>query len=127
MTARSYSVTYEARPWTMNKDASGRTNRWDRGLRVAEWRGVFHLRALEAKIPKLDAVNVTITQELKNRQHMPDTCFGCAPAAKAALDGLVDAGILADDDPDHVRRISYDPPTVTGRDALTLTLTEVAP
>ena len=48
----------------------------------------------------------------------------CAGAAKAILDGLVDAGVFLDDGPDHVTAITYHAPRLTGRDALTVLVAE---
>ncbi len=118
-----YTLTHVARPWTMNMDSSGRSNRWSKGERVREWRGVFHLLAIEQKIPALHAVTVTVVHETATRR-IVDT-VACAPAAKAAIDGLVDAGLWPDDGPSFVTDVTFRPPRCTGRDALTLILMEV--
>ena len=52
------------------------------------------------------------------------TCAVVA-AYKAGLDGLVDAGVLPDDGPEHVTAVTFVPPERTGQDGLTITLTEV--
>jgi hypothetical protein len=43
----------------------------------------------------------------------------CNPAVKAAIDGLVDAGIVPDDSPAYLRSVEFLAP-MKGRDALTL-------
>jgi hypothetical protein len=51
----------------------------------------------------------------------------CYPAAKAAIDGLVDAGVIPDDGPQYVTRLTFDPPVLRSAagDALELSLVEV--
>jgi hypothetical protein len=49
---------------------------------------------------------------------MQDTA-ACFPAAKAAIDGLVDSGLITDDTPDIVKTITFHAPR-TGRDGLVL-------
>jgi hypothetical protein len=89
-----------------------------------EWRGVFHFLALEAKVPTLDEITVIVRHELKNKAHMPDI-GACMPSAKAAIDGLIDAGVIDDDDPEHLVALTLEPPKVTGRHALVLEISEV--
>lgn len=43
----------------------------------------------------------------------------CHPAVKAAIDGIVDAGVLLDDSPQYVKSIRF-LPTERGKDGLTL-------
>ena len=115
----SWTLTHEAKPWTMN-DARGQSNRWKEADRTKEWRGVFHLLALEAKVPALPSVVVTVLHETRTRT-LPD-CGACAPAVKAAIDGLVDAGVIPDDTPEFLTEIRFMAPFKTGRDALVLIL-----
>ena len=88
---------------------------------IADWRTA--LLAVEQKIPALHAVTVTVVHETATRR-IVDT-VACAPAAKAAIDGLVDAGLWPDDGPSFVTDVTFRPPRCTGRDALTLILMEV--
>jgi hypothetical protein len=44
---------------------------------------------------------------------------------KAAIDGIVDAGVLDDDNPDHLLYVTFYPVEVIGRDGLRLTITEI--
>lgn len=46
----------------------------------------------------------------------------CFPAAKAAIDGLVDAGCWPDDTPDWVTRLEFRPPVMGQGDGLELRL-----
>ena len=52
---------------------------------------------------------------------------GCLPAAKAAIDGLVDARVLADDTPDHVVSLTFKTPIIGKGDALELVITDARP
>jgi hypothetical protein len=49
------------------------------------------------------------------------------PTSKALIDGLVKAGVLVDDDRKHLRRVSIEAGEVKARNAVTLTIAEVAP
>lgn len=110
-------LRYERRPWTLNVERQG--NRWKRAALVKEWRAEF--ARLAAGTARFDAIHVLVQPELKNRAAMPDT-GACIGAAKAAIDGLVDAGVIAGDGPAIVRRLTFAAPTVTGVDALVLTV-----
>ncbi len=59
-----------------------------------------------------------------NRRWRPDV-GACYPAVKAAIDGIVDAGVLDDDNPDHLLYVTFYPVEVIGRDGLRLTITEI--
>jgi crossover junction endodeoxyribonuclease RusA len=115
----SWTLTHEAKAWTMN-DARGSSNRWKEAGRTKEWRGVFWLLAIEAKVPSLPSIVVTVLHETRTAR-LPD-CGACAPAVKAAIDGLVDAGVIADDTPEFLRCIRFVAPFKTGRDALSLVI-----
>jgi crossover junction endodeoxyribonuclease RusA len=74
-------------------------NHWERARLVKEWRTAFHLLAKEAKIPPMKWMAVTaepFTTEAEGRQQ---DVAACNPAVKAAIDGIVDAGVLPDDSP----------------------------
>ena len=112
----SFAIEYNQRPWTTNAERSG--NRWDRAKKTKQWRTAFALLATEQQPPRLDWCDIVVEPWLKNRSGIQDT-GACHPAVKAAVDGLVDAGVLDDDTPDIVRTITYNAPKI-GRDALVL-------
>jgi crossover junction endodeoxyribonuclease RusA len=88
------------------------------------WRQAFALLAREARLPTgLAAVTVDVTHERPNRRSLPDPA-ACAPSAKAALDGLVDYGLIPDDGPEHVHSVTFRV-AVTGRHALTIRIEPV--
>jgi hypothetical protein len=117
--AAAYTLRHERRPWTLNVERQG--NRWKRAALVKDWRAVFAALAREAHIPAFEAITVKVQPELRNRASMPDT-GACIGAAKAAIDGLVDAGVIPEDGPAFVHRLTFERPMVTGVDALTLTI-----
>lgn len=55
-------------------------------------------------------------------KRMPDT-GNAFPAAKAAIDGLVDAGVLPDDNGRYVHALTFLAPQAAGFDALELHVT----
>lgn len=64
--------------------------------------------ALDAPRP-WDRVEVEFLYVYHGRGRLPDA-DAIAPTAKAALDGIVDSGIITDDTPDVVRSITYHAP-----------------
>jgi len=118
----AYTLRYERRPPTLNVERQ--QHRMIRARWVREWRAIFNALALEAEIPPLPAISVTVQPELRHRGSMPDT-GACIGAAKAAIDGLVDAGVIPDDSPRFVHRLTFEAPVVTGVDALELVIEPV--
>jgi hypothetical protein len=111
----TYTLRYERRPPTLNVERQ--QNRFLRAAWGKEWRAEFARQA--ANLAPLTSIEVTVLPELRNRSSQPDT-GACIGAAKAAIDGLVDAGVLPDDGPKYVRRLTFLAPVVTGTDALVL-------
>jgi hypothetical protein len=120
---RSYTITYAARPWTLNRERAGhwRVHRQATDL----WRQVFGQLAGDRRVPRFKACVIEVSVTV-NRPPVADT-GACIGAAKAAVDGLVDAGRLPDDGPTVVRMLTFHAPTRTGHDSLTLTVREVEP
>ena len=114
----TWTFEFPARPWTTNFERG--KNRWERARLTKEWRTGFAWLASEQRVPRLEWCVITAQPWLGNRRGLQDT-GACHPAVKAAVDGLVDAGLLLDDTPDIVRTITYLAPMV-GRDALVLTI-----
>jgi hypothetical protein len=81
-------------------------------------------RARELRAPRLDACAIYVTpHHLDNRS--PQDAGACAPAAKAIVDGLQDAGVLDDDSPEYVHSITYSAPVVDGWDGIEVKLIEI--
>lgn len=112
-----YTIRYERRPWTLNAERSGSTHHFKRAELVREWRQAFAGLAMKAKVPPLERVFILAAPEVKDRRSIPDT-GACIGAVKAAIDGLVDVGVLDGDGPDRVLLLSFVAPVVTGVDAL---------
>ena len=92
---------------------------------VREWREAFCWLAKAQRIPLLARVEVHGTSHLRSRRSRYDVGADY-PSVKAALDGIVDAGVLVDDDPEHVRFIGLHRPVFDGCDALELLIREVS-
>lgn len=101
----------------LNTNAERRGNRFGRADHVKEWRGAFYWLAKKEKIPRMKWINVT-AQPFQARGRLADTA-ACNPSVKAAIDGLVDAGIVPDDTGEYVRKITF-LPVQRGADQLTL-------
>jgi hypothetical protein len=121
-TGHRFTLRHEARPWTTN--AERRLSPFERARHVREWRRAFATLAREAGIPPLERVRVMVIPHTATARNLADT-GGHYPAAKAALDGLVDAGILPDDSGRHVPEIVLCAPRITGADALELVLVDL--
>lgn len=119
-----FSLTHYDRPWLSNDEWSG----GDRGIGgrkgrttlKRQWKNDFCRLALTGRIPAMDWVEITVRQCCINR-HRPDL-GACLPAAKAAIDGIVAAGVLPDDNDDYVRLLSFAPCLIVGYDALRIEL-----
>lgn len=113
----SYTLRYEKRPWTLNLERQGAGGgKYKRAALTKEWRGEFARQA--AGLAPLARCEVTVQPETRNNV-MADT-GACVGAAKAAIDGLVDAGVLEGDGPRIVRRLTFLAPVNTGVDALVI-------
>lgn len=117
---RRYVLEYPVRPWTTNAERRG--NRYQRAALTKEWREAFYWLAKQRHVPRLDQVEI-VAEPWQAKGILADTA-ACNPAVKAAIDGLVDAGVIPDDTSAYVASITF-LPTRRGRDALTLTINEV--
>lgn len=99
----SVAYTYRARPWTLNAERSGGGGQshghWSKTRKMtAEWREAFWALALRDRVQFRSA---HIVVRIAQRSPLADTgnAYG---AVKAAIDGLVDAGVLPGDGSNHV-------------------------
>ena len=121
---RRWSITYHARPITLN--ASYGHHRYERTQHVIEWRETFRLLVMEAKVPRLDAITVTVETGMSGRIQDIGNCY---VSAKAAIDGLVKGKIIPDDTGAHLKLLSFLPPIripPKEQDYMTLHIEEVA-
>jgi len=126
----TYVLELPGRPPTINAERQGSrhwtsTRALTRGYRATTkilWRdGV----ARKVYPRHLDRIAVTARQLATDGRWHQDI-GACMPAVKAAIDGLVDAGLVPDDTPEYVVSLTFLPVRVVGRDALELTV-EAAP
>ena len=86
---------------------------------TAAWReqACWLTRAAQTLRPPADLLPVRIHAQphYPNRRSWPDT-GACWPAVKAALDGICDAGWLADDRPEYVGPITLWPPALATKE-----------
>ena len=120
--ARTWTLALESRPWTVN--AARNWHYQKLAKEVKAWRKAYEILALENRVPKLNAVCIEVIPILADRRTQ-DTA-ACCLAAKAAIDGIVDAGVIPDDRREFLKSIKFFPPVVErGRNALLITIIEV--
>lgn len=76
-----------------------------RAAHAREWREAFGWLARRNQVPAFERAVLIVQPHLAKGQ--PQDVDACHPAAKAAIDGLVDAGVLISDGPRHVIEIRY--------------------
>lgn len=114
------SVTFVEKPWTTNEER--RSRHWaTRAQRTKQWREAFYqaIRPYVLEVGRWESVRITV-QPWQRRGKLADVAAH-NPAAKAAIDGIVDAGLIVDDSPKYLLAVTFLPPA-RGEDALTLTL-----
>ncbi len=95
------------RLWTAN--ALRRSHWATRAAITARWRRDTKITALHAAIPHHNRISIEI-RPAQARGRLADP-GAHEPAAKAAIDGLVDANIIPDDTGQHITSIRYAAPT----------------
>ena len=114
----SWSVEYRERAWTTNAERAG--NKWERAKLTKKWRTDFATLGKFHKAPKYQWVEIYVDLTLKGPLQDTGSCF---PSVKAAVDGLVDIGVIPDDSPQFVHRLSFSAPTRSKENMIRLTLT----
>lgn len=123
----SFSLVWTGqRPPTHNAEV--RAHRMHQHSTTREWRNAFQWIAAVQRVPRLERFEVYATPLVRNRRSMPDT-GACAPAVKAAIDGIVawmdrvtEPRAKLDDGPERVIRICYEAPRLTMVDGLEILL-----
>lgn len=88
---------------------------------VSEWREAFYWLALQQRV-KFAQVEVEVDIVMKRPLADTGNAYG---SVKAAIDGLVDAGVLPGDGPTVIMRLCMNAPKPAGkgeRESLTVTL-----
>lgn len=107
------------RPWTVN--AERKMHYHARAKKVKTFREAFKELAEEAEVPPLESMCIEATPILGDNR-LQDTA-ACNGAVKAAIDGLVDAGIVPDDSNEWLKWIKFYPCEVRrGRNGLRITV-----
>lgn len=122
------------RPPTSNW-ARGTTKHWsEQSRKTAEWRHAFWARARQIDLPHLPVVEFEAIPLHENLRSPQDTA-ACAPAVKAAIDGICCAmdgqpwdAKKVDDGPTRVIGVIYRPPACgVGIDGLQIVVRAMAP
>lgn len=123
MTARRWELAHPMRPLPENEL---RKLHWrKRAEYVAAWRETYGWLPREQRIPRLDAALVTVVTTCRTGTTLPDV-GAVFNTAKAAIDGLVDAHVLPDDDPEHLLFLGFVAPQHGSSDRFVLILEESA-
>lgn len=124
-TGRVWSIVLEGeRPWTVNGER--KLSHHQRAAKVRSWRERAGWLAKLERIPKLEAIRVRARPLVANRAAAQDV-GNCYPAVKAAIDGLVDVGVIRADTQDIVQEIVFSASALTGVDGLYLVVEELSP
>lgn len=109
------------RPTTINRLVTLHRMQW--ASRTAEVRSTWAMLARAAKVPAIASCAVVVVPLHKDGRSPQDPA-AAAPHAKAAVDGLVDAGVLPDDSGTYVLSVEFLPPRICGVDGLEITIIE---
>lgn len=123
MTEPIFTLTADnGRPHTMNELA--RDNKWAARARTQTTRQLWWAIGNNNRVRDAGLTYVTIEViPLHATNRSPQDTCGCAPEAKAAIDGLVDAGLIPNDDPTHLGWVLFRPPRRgCGVDGMTLVI-----
>jgi hypothetical protein len=120
VTARSETFTeHGERPLTVNALVNMHRQVWAK--HTAEVRKFW--AELAEGTPPMVAMAVEATPLHRDRRS-PQDVAACAPHVKAAIDGMVDAGVIPDDDAAHLVAVTFRPPEVCGHNGIRITITE---
>ena len=101
-----WTLDYEQAPISLNRE---RNMHWSyRNRATQEWRQAFAVLARAQHVPHLDAIHLDVHVTMRGKLQDVVNCY---PSAKAAIDGLIDAGVIPDDDPAHLLSVRFWAPT----------------
>lgn len=120
---RRFVIRHDERTWTINQE---RAWTWPQHRRItSEWRADWQVLGLSVPIPRMECVRVVATPIRQKGRSGRQDVGACMPAVKAAIDGLIDAGMCADDGPEHVVELVFRPPKDGKFHGLELVIEEV--
>lgn len=113
-----FAIALFMRPWTVN------TQRNLHPMKTAKLVKLWRTEAREASVgAELIQRPVDVVVDLYLKGQRSQDCGACYPAVKAAIDGIVDAGVLVDDTPEYVRSIRMNAPVLrSGNDMMVVSL-----
>ena len=104
-------------------NANSREHYMARARKTKLWRTAAFEAARRSPIPPLDKARITVTiHKTRGGRYDPGNL---APTAKAAVDGIVDANILPDDDAEHLEGPDMRAGTKADHPHITITIQEV--
>ena len=120
---RRWQVNVATPLLTLNAE---RTQHWrKRAKYVKAVRTAFTEATLEAGVPHLDRARM-VAQPLQTRGPLADI-LGHVPTVKAAIDGIVDAGVLEDDRPAYLLAVVCRPPIFHVTTGLAIAIIDLGP
>jgi crossover junction endodeoxyribonuclease RusA len=118
-----WTLEDDERPWTMNSERSWHWSK--RAMRTKSTREKFYWLSKIEQVPKLEYISVDVVPLYKTKGPHADT-GAHFPTAKAAIDGIVDAGVIPDDSGKHIQKITFWSPTQNGKDGMRVVITNRA-
>lgn len=120
-----WELEYRARPWLLNEERAG-GKRGVGGYRgratlTREWRAAFADLVLACKVPPLESLEVEVFPIYRDQRR--SDVGNVYPAAKAAIDGLVDGGVVPNDTDVYLQGLTFRPSLILGYSGLRLVVT----
>ena len=109
MTERTWTIEWLGRPQSLNAERAG--NRFKSSAMTKQVRFDCKVLTRIAKVPKLSAMKIIATPVYPDGRWHTDV-GNVYPTVKAAIDGIVDAGVVPDDKAKYLRELTFRPPTV---------------
>lgn len=108
--------------WTLNAERSWHWSK--RASRTKSTREKFYWLAKIEQVPKLNYVSIDIIPLVKSGAGTIADPGSHFPSAKAAIDGIVDAGVIPDDNGKYIQKISFWSPQPNESVGLRVVITE---
>lgn len=93
-------LTMQFQPPTIYLNSNDRIHFQVRATRTRAWRETAWVYAKVNRLPRLEKARIVVTYGFPNRRRRD--VGNLYPTSKAIVDGLVDAGVLDDDDDTHL-------------------------
>tara|TARA_Y100001938_G_scaffold149843_1_gene238249 strand:+ start:4216 stop:4617 length:402 start_codon:yes stop_codon:yes gene_type:complete len=119
---RRWHLEDDERPWTLNSERSWHWSK--RASRTKTTREKFFWLAKIEKIPHLEYVSIDVVPLTSSSTGSIADPASHFPAAKAAIDGIVDANVIDDDNGKYIQRITFWSPIRNSNDGLRLVITD---